>query len=170
MKKFQGHSETITCVDIPRRLHSTSERVMGFYSTHMELEYWQARGKLMAGPIKSVLTTILGAVRFSQNSKLAVNGWMGKCLEVWDIKTQKLDRKVGTEPGGNVSYTPFRTKQETVLAAFTFADSSPTTICEFDASTLDLDTIEAPLEGYSKTVRSLAFSFDDAFLPSASNN
>ena len=37
-------------------------------------------GELVAGPIKSVLTTMLGAVRFSQNSKkLAVNGWMGRC-------------------------------------------------------------------------------------------
>jgi len=44
VKKFQGHSETITCINISRRLHATSERVIGFYSTHMELEYWQARG------------------------------------------------------------------------------------------------------------------------------
>ena len=76
---------------------------------------------------------------------------------------------MGTESGGNVSYTPFRTKQGTVLAAFTFADSSPTTICGFDASTLDLDTVGAPFEGYSKTVLGLAFSFDDALLPSASD-
>jgi len=27
--------------------------------------------------------------------------------EMWDVKAEKLDRKMGTESGGNVSYTPF---------------------------------------------------------------
>jgi WD40 repeat protein len=47
-------------------------------------------GKLVAGPFKSI--DDVSVVQFSTNSKtLAVKLWPGKCLEVWDIKTQKLD-------------------------------------------------------------------------------
>jgi WD40 repeat protein len=78
VKKFQGHSETITCINI-----SADCTLLASGSWDSTVRTWSLNtGKLVAGPIKSVLTTMLGAVRFSQNSKLAVNGWMGKCLEV----------------------------------------------------------------------------------------
>jgi WD40 repeat protein len=109
VKNFQPYSETITCIDI------SADRTLlasGSWDSTIRTRSLDT-GKLVAGPIKSVLTVMLGAVRFSQNSeKLAVNGWTGRYLEVWDVKTQKLDRKVGTESGGSVSYTPvFWTQQ-----------------------------------------------------------
>jgi len=95
----------------------------------------------------------VSAVRFSQDSKkLAVkSGVHGRCLEVWDIQEQKLDREVGKGGGGLLLDSPvfWTTKDRSIVAAIRFEDDleDPGKIYEFDASTLE--TVGAPFEGHS---------------------
>ncbi|KAJ8589983.1 WD40 repeat-like protein [Rhizopogon salebrosus TDB-379] len=112
-------------------------------------------GELVAGPFKNV--EWVGAVRFSQDlKKLAMRSYTGKCLQVWDIQAQKLDRRCfgqrKTEP--SLRHLPF-TRTEYAK-----------TIYEFDSSTLE--TVGAPFEGHTHLVAGLALSFDCALLASAS--
>jgi WD40 repeat protein len=52
-------------------------------------------GELVAGPLGTKAGHV-GAVRFSEDSKkFAVVASHGNCLKVWDVKTRKLDRRVG---------------------------------------------------------------------------
>jgi WD40 repeat protein len=79
-------------------------------------------GDFVAGPLSSGASRV-SAVRFSQDSKkLAVVSIHGNCLEVWDVKTRKLNRRVGkwTDGGGSSGYsTPvFWTNKGTILAVF----------------------------------------------------
>jgi WD40 repeat protein len=110
------------------------------------------------------------AVQFSQDSKkLAVNSDTGKCLEVWDIQTQRLDARVGNVRAHFVIHVPvIWTNRETILTTFSFTSefSCPTTIHEFDSSTLE--TVGAPFEGHTKYIPDLALSFDGTLLASAS--
>jgi WD40 repeat protein len=51
-------------------------------------------GKLVAGPFKSM--GMVSAVQFSTDSKkLTLKSDVGKCVEVWDIESQKFDVRVG---------------------------------------------------------------------------
>lgn len=118
-------------------------------------------------------------VRFSEDSKkLAVISREANLLEVWDIKTQNLDVKVGG--GGICEDCPpvlWTTKDKTIVTAFNFNDSDvyrdylpldyeePKTIYEFDA--LTLKTVGAPFEGHTDSVSVIALSFDGAILASA---
>jgi WD40 repeat protein len=114
----------------------------------------------------------LDVIRFSPDSKkLAVESHVGKCLEVWDVHTQKLDARVGKKGDGYVTMAPiFWTKKGTILAVFNFDfddhDSKPTTIYEFDASTLE--TVGDPFQGHTDSIRQLALSFDGTLLSSSS--
>jgi WD40 repeat protein len=169
VKKFQGHSRKVTCVDI-----SADCMLLASGSEDNTTKIWNMdTGKLAAGPFKS--DDSVGAIRFSRDSKkLAINSHMGSCLEVWDVQTQKLDRRIGKFPGGVVTHAPvFWTNKETILAAFTLDEvvdetvyTAATTIYEFDASTLG--TLGAPFEGHTMVIFGLALSSDDALLVSTS--
>ncbi|KAJ8591231.1 WD40 repeat-like protein [Rhizopogon salebrosus TDB-379] len=164
VKTFKGHSEKITCIDIcaDSTLFASGSRD---YTTRI----WSLdTGKLVAGPFKS--PDWVGAVRFSRDSKkLAVNSWVGKCLEVWNMETQELDKRVGEWVGDDYSFAPvFWTNKETILAAFGFTKGPAATIYEFDACTLE--TVGAPFKGHTKVISGLALSFDGALVASASGD
>jgi WD40 repeat protein len=77
-------------------------------------------GKSVAGPLSTGASRV-SAVRFSQDSKKLAVSMFGDCLEVWDVKTWKLDRRVGkwTGDGGSPCPTPmFWTNKGTILAVF----------------------------------------------------
>jgi WD40 repeat protein len=167
MKKLRGHSMTITCIDI-----SADNTLLASGSNDRTARIWNLEtGKLVAGPFES--ENWVGAIRVSTDSKkLAVELWAGKCLEVWDIQSQKLDVMIGNRSGsgGPISAPIFWTNNnKNILAAFTFTkNDAAKTIYELDASTLE--TVGTPFEGHTKHVRGLALSFDgrsffDAVLP-----
>jgi WD40 repeat protein len=171
VKIFQGHSKGISCIDI-----SEDNTLLASGSGDSTAKIWNLdTGKLVAGPFQSV--GWVGAIRFSQDSKkLATKSIAGSCLEVWDVQTQKLDRRVGKWRYGYGTNAPvFWTNKETILVAFTFDEAvdnsepvAATTIYEFDASTLE--TVRAPFQGHTKTIRGLAFLFDGALLASTSGD
>jgi hypothetical protein len=166
MKNLQGHSQMIECIDIS----ADNTLVASGSAADTTARIWNLEtGKLVAGPFESV--NRVSAVRFSTDSKkLAVELWAGKCLEVWDIQSQKLVKRIGIEskPGGPRSAPIFWTnKNKNILAAFSFTeDVYAKTIYEFDASTLE--TVGTPFEGHIKFVSGLALSFDCALLASSS--
>ncbi|OJA15167.1 hypothetical protein AZE42_10079 [Rhizopogon vesiculosus] len=169
VKSFEGHSKVITCIDI-----SADDMLLASGSGDHTARLWSLdTGKLVAGPFESAAW--VGAIRFSHNSKkLAVNSWSGENLEVWDVQTQSLDRRVvgklwvGSSPL-RITFAPvFWTNKETILAAFNFDDLAATTIYEFDASTLE--TVGTPFEGHTKVINGVALSFDGGLLASASGD
>jgi WD40 repeat protein len=169
VKTFKGHSRAITCIDI-----SEDSMLLASGSSDRTVRIWSLdTGKLVVGPFKSA--DWVGAIRFSRDSKrLAVKSFTGSCLELWDVQTQKLDRRVGKDQGGSMTNAPvFWTNKETILAAFTFDEvvdetvhTAATTIYEFDASTLE--TLGTPFQGHTKVIYGLALSFDGALLASTS--
>jgi WD40 repeat protein len=90
VKTYQGHSRIINCIDI-----SKDSMLLASGSNDSTARIWSLdTGKLVAGPFKSAHW--VGAIRFSQDSKkLAINSVVCSCLEVWDVQSQKLDRRVG---------------------------------------------------------------------------
>jgi WD40 repeat protein len=167
IKNLRGHSRVITCIDI-----SADNTLLASGSFDSTARIWNLEtGKLVAGPFESV--DWVGSVRFSTDSKqLAVELWAGKCLEVWDIQSQKLVKRIGNESEGPRPAPVFWTNNnKNILAAFSFIrgdDEGAKTIYEFDASTLK--TVGTPFEGHTKHVRGLALSFGGALLASASDD
>jgi len=172
MKKFEGHS--VSCIDI-----SVDNKLLASGSRDHMARIWDLNtGKLVAGPFESeCVDSWVGAVRFSRFrdlKKLAVkSGIYGRCLEVWDIQAQKLDRRVGKGGGCIWPDTPvfWTTEDRSIVVAFSFEDDSTafrgaTTIYELDSSTLE--TVGAPFE-HAQPIRGLALSFDCALLASSSN-
>ncbi|KIK43160.1 hypothetical protein CY34DRAFT_804167 [Suillus luteus UH-Slu-Lm8-n1] len=164
VKIFEGHSQAISCVDI-----SVDDRLLAGGSCDGTVRIWNLdTGKLVAGPFKS--EDPVGAVRFSTNStKLAVKLMTGKCLELWDVRSQKLDAKVGEYGGLRRTYSPvfWTNNNKTIIAALSpNEDDYPKTIYEFDGSTLDV--VGTTFEGHTYLVTGLALSFDGALLASAS--
>jgi hypothetical protein len=123
----------------------------------------------MAGPFETV--DAVGAVRFSPNSKkLAVKSSVGKCLEIWDVQSQKLDVRIGqsSEEGSTDAPVFWTNKNKNILTAFSFdEDGQATTIYEFNASTLK--TVGTPIE-HNFPVNSFALLFDGDLLVSAYND
>ncbi|KAJ8596133.1 WD40 repeat-like protein [Rhizopogon salebrosus TDB-379] len=176
MKTFQGHSEEIICVDI-----YADSTLFASGSMDCTTRIWSLdTGKLVAGPFES--PDSVGAVRFSQDSKkLAVNSEVCKCLEVWNVQTQTLEKRVGKsdlpddwDPFEPVLYRSrqsaapvFWTDKETILAVFSCVmEDSAVTIYEFDGSTLEI--VGPGFRGHTETVCGLALSFDGALVVSAS--
>lgn len=165
VKQFEGHSRGISSIDI-----SADSKFLASGSWDRTTRIWNlGTGELVAGPFESI--DWVGAVRFSSDSKkLAVKSEAGKCLEVWDVHTEALDVRVG-----EFGETPFTSapvfwtnRNKTIVAAFTFTLDDATTIYEFDA--LTLETVGAPFEAHTKTVRGLALSLDSALLASAADD
>jgi len=171
VKTFQD-SRYINCIDI-----SADGKLLASGSDHdgTVLIRGMDTGELVADSFKTG-DDFVGAVRFSPNSKkLAVQSDVGKCLEVWDVQTQKLDARVGKRgdgPGILTSAPIFWTKKGTILAVFSFDfddnRSRPTAIYEFDASTLE--TVGDPFQGHTNTIDDLAFSSDGTLLASSSSD
>jgi WD40 repeat protein len=168
MKNLQGHSRTISCIDI-----SADNTLLASGSHDSTARIWNLEtGKLVAGPFKSV--DWVSAVRFSTDSKkLAVELWAGRCLEVWDVQLQKLNVRIGngSDDGLFASAPIFWTNNnKNILAAFSFTedDHYAKTIYEFDASTLK--TVGTPFEGHTDDVSGLALSFDATVLASSSRD
>ncbi|KAG1764148.1 hypothetical protein EDD22DRAFT_969088 [Suillus occidentalis] len=166
VKKLQGHSQRIDCVDISEDNTLLASAASG------TARIWNLEtGKLVAGPFKCEY--LVGAIRFSTDSKkLAVESSTGKCLEVWDVQSQKLDKRIGNRSDrGFLPFPPifWTNKNKNILAAFSFTeDDYAKTIYEFDASTLE--TVGTPFEGHTTLVIGLALSFDGALLVSSSRH
>jgi WD40 repeat protein len=170
VKTFKGHSNWITCIDI-----SADNTWLASGSLDRTVRIWNLdTGELVAGPFKSIGG--VGAVQFSPNSKkLAVKLDFGTCLEVWDIRSQTLDVKVGKFSGVGITLLSpifWTNENNTITAAFQFTTDSrdrydyAKTIYEFDAVTLE--TVGAPFKGHTKAIVGLVLSFDGALLASAS--
>ncbi|KAG2070917.1 hypothetical protein BDR04DRAFT_575163 [Suillus decipiens] len=120
----------------------------------------------MAGPFKFG-DDYVGALRLSKDSRKSVMSNRGRCLEVWDVQAQKLDVQkstpdIHTGPTAPIFWT---TQSKSIVAAFTFMDDYPTTIYEFDASTLQ--TVGAPFKD-TFPIDGLALSSDCVLLASSS--
>ncbi|OAX34020.1 WD40 repeat-like protein [Rhizopogon vinicolor AM-OR11-026] len=167
IKTFHGHSENIICIDI-----SADCTLLASGSLDQTARIWSLdTGKPVAGPFKA---TGMGAIRFSPDSKkLAVNSWQADCLEVLDIQTQKLDRRVKGKKEGNFPWSThapvFWTNKGTrILAVFDFDDSFATTFYEFDSSTLE--TVGTPFRGHTSVIKCLALSSDGTLIASAAGD
>ncbi|KAG2750462.1 WD40 repeat-like protein, partial [Suillus brevipes Sb2] len=162
VKTFKGHSDQITCIDI-----SADSKLLAGGSFDKTARVWNLdTGKLVAGPFKR--EDYMCAVRFSPDSKkLAVKSWTDRCLEVWDVQSQKLDVKVGEihHLAGTVTPVFWTNNNENIVAAFKFTKDDET-IYEFDASTLE--TVGTPFKHTEHAITGLALSFDNALLASAS--
>jgi WD40 repeat protein len=103
MKTFQGHARMVTCIN-----SSTDSTLLASGSWDGTARVWSLdTGKLVAGPFES--GDWPGAVVFSSDSKkLAVKSETGKCIEVWDVRSQKLVARVGGFKlvGVPFTYTP----------------------------------------------------------------
>jgi WD40 repeat protein len=170
VKTFKGDSRTITCIDI-----CADSTLFASGSDDCTTRIWSLdTGKLVAGPFES--PDWVGTVRLSRDSKkLVVNSAFSKCLEVWNVQTQELHKRVGEwahwADGDHSSAPVFWTNKETILAVFSFITDSKdpaATIYEFDASMLE--TVGAPFQGHTKVVCCLALSFDGALVASASHD
>jgi WD40 repeat protein len=164
-KIFLGHSGEIKSIDI-----SSDGTLLASGSEDDTMRIWVfGTAKLMAGPFEGGC----GAVRFSQDSKkLALYSNLGNGLDVWDVRTQKLQAGVqGKAPRGPaVTYAPVSwTSKGTIVAAFNFTDDGPMTIYEFDA-TSTLETVGASFKGHTEIINALALSSDDTLLSSASRD
>jgi hypothetical protein len=164
------------CLDI-----SADSKLVAVGSFDSEVQIWSLdTGKLVAGPFKLCCSDdrdFPGALRFSEDSKkLAVLSFWGKCLQVSDVQAQKLDvttKKFLTPDHFSATWTPpifWTTKDKSIIAAPSFTLDSgirkPTTIYEFDASTLQ--TVGDPFEGHADFITGLALSSDCVLLASAS--
>ncbi|KAG2060174.1 WD40 repeat-like protein [Suillus hirtellus] len=165
IRTFEGHSQSITCIDISANSTLLASGVR-YGST---IRVWNLKTGKLLFKIPASYSSV-GAVRFSQDSKkLAV-------MSNW-----KYARARGIVTRAPVIWT------ETILAAFNFKDDdhifvrteeqwhldhgdidAPKTIYEFDASTLQ--TVRAPFEGHTNIICGLALSFDGALLASASRD
>jgi WD40 repeat protein len=171
VKTFKGHShlDLITCVDI-----SADNTRLASGSLDKTARIWNLdTGELIAGPFKS--KDPVGAVQFSLDSKkLAVKSLWGRCLEVWDVQSQKLDVRVGEfefDPSlaGTITSVFWTNDNKTIIAAFRFTKNvAAKTVYEFDSSTLQ--TVGTPFQGHTERVTRLALSFRGALLASASND
>jgi WD40 repeat protein len=162
--KTFDEGDWFNCIDI-----SANSTLLAGGSYNHEARIWNLdTGELVAGPFKSGGEHV-AALRFSEDSrKLAMMSYWEKHwhLQVWDVKTQKLDVQRSTYSVADISIF-WTTKDRSVVAAFGFMDAIPTMIYECDASTLK--TIGAPFE-HTTSISSLALSADCVLLASSSSH
>jgi WD40 repeat protein len=178
VRTFLDGFSWIDCIDI-----SADSTLVAVGSIDSQVRIWSLdTGKLVAGSFKISYggdRDYLGALRFSEDSKkLAVISYWGKWLQVWDVQAQKLDvttKKFLTPDNFPLIRTPpifWITKDKSIIAAPSFTLDSgirePTTIYEFDASTLQ--TIGDSFEGHTGGITGLALSSDCILLASASRD
>ncbi|KAG1766359.1 hypothetical protein EV702DRAFT_1204148 [Suillus placidus] len=156
VKTFEGHSRDIFCIDI-----SADSTLLASASVGETARIWNLEtGKLVPGPFKS---SWVDSVRFSPDSKkLAVKLSLGTCLEVWDVRSRKLDRRIAAFEFSFILH-PF---DESAAESALDLENYTNTIYEFDAVTLKI--VGAPFKGHTKHISGLALSFDDALLVTAS--
>jgi hypothetical protein len=129
-------------------------------------------GKLVAGPFKigdGYSSSIRMAFRLSADSgKLAVLSNWGRCLQVWNVQTWKLDVQKSTPDLPRLLIPPifWTTKHKSIVAAFNLTVDA--TIYEFDVSTLE--TVGPPFQGHTSVIHHLALSSDCVLLVSSSLN
>ncbi|KAG1806553.1 quinon protein alcohol dehydrogenase-like superfamily [Suillus plorans] len=162
-RTFEGHSQSITCIDISADSTLLASGVRcGRCGT---IRVWNLKtGKLLF----ETPTRWVGVVRFSQDSKkLAVISDVARCLEVWDVETHRLDtRLLWKFDWGMTTRAPviWTAKDHTILAAFNFKDDDdidePKTIYEFDASTLQTRFRDQTIKLWAFESRQLLASFD----------
>ncbi|KAG1755352.1 hypothetical protein EDB19DRAFT_1901571 [Suillus lakei] len=120
VKTFEGHFNWIHPIDV------SADSTLLAGGSWDDVRIWSMEtGKLMAGPFRVQGGAELGVLRFSQDSKkLAVLSAAGRCLEVWDVQTQKLDVRVEESRYGSGIQTPifWTTKDKSIVAAFDFKD------------------------------------------------
>jgi len=181
VRKFEGDFNWIHRIDV------SADNMLLVGGSWDGVRIWEMKtGKLVAGPFPvgagRGYAPLIGVVRFSHDSKkFAMFSHAGRCLEVWDVQTQKLDVKVEESRYGTGINTPifWTTKDKSIVAVFDFKDkeSEPgrpfefcdlKTIYEFNALTLEI--VGAPFEGHTHTIYGLALSFDCALLASASHD
>ncbi|KAG2048836.1 WD40 repeat-like protein [Suillus hirtellus] len=154
----------ITCIDI-----SADSALVAGGSHHRTAWIWSLdTGELVAGPFETLGSTT--SVRLSEDSrKLAVSSNWGQYLQVWDVQAQKLlvQKSTPSEHFGLELPVFWTTKDKAIVAAFTFTDDFPTTIYEFDASTLK--TLGAPFK-HTEKINGLALSSDCVLLASSSDH
>ncbi|KAG2112871.1 quinon protein alcohol dehydrogenase-like superfamily [Suillus clintonianus] len=165
VKTFEGHTSRIASIDI-----STDNKLLASGSWDYTAQIWNLETGKLVIPFKN--DDWVGAVRFSMDSKkLAIKSIVGKCLEVWDIQTAKLDVRIGTVHGGaGSSYAPvfWTNKNKNILTSFSFTDDPAKTIYVLDASTLK--TVGTPFEGHTNLIRCLTLSFDGTIIVSGSDD
>jgi WD40 repeat protein len=162
----------ITWIDIS----ADSKLVVGGSINHEGWIWRLDTGELVAGPFKfgdGLTFTVDIALRFrlSEDSrKLAVLSLGGRCFEVWDVQTQKLDVQQSTPSIPRSSESApvlWTTKHKSIVTVFnsTSSDLFHTTIYEFDASTFK--TVGAPFKGHTYSIEGLALSSDCVLLVSS---
>jgi WD40 repeat protein len=176
VRTFLDGFSWIDCIDI-----SADSTLVAVGSIGSQVRIWSLdTGKLVAGSFQISYgddREFLGVLRFSEDSKkLAVMSYLGKCLQVWDVQAQKLDittKEFLTPDNFSPTRSPpifWTTKDKSIIAAPSFTLDSgirePTTIYEFDASTLQ--TVGDSFEGHTSSIWGLALSSDCVLLASAS--
>ncbi|OJA10023.1 hypothetical protein AZE42_08534 [Rhizopogon vesiculosus] len=163
VKTFHGHSREVSCIDI-----STGDVILasGLSEDHTAQIWSLDTGKLVAGLFETA--DLVGAIRLPDSKKLAVNSWRADWLRVWDIQTQKLDRRVKRSELGITNAPALQTNKGTrILAAFDFDSSFAKTFYGFDASTLE--TVGVSFKGHTGAINGLAPSSDGILITSASH-
>ncbi|KAG2335421.1 WD40 repeat-like protein, partial [Suillus weaverae] len=141
-RRFEGHSEEITCIDI-----SADNTLLASGSMDCTARIWELdTGKLLAGPFKGDnIVTGVGAVRFSRDSKkLACHAPV-----FWTTKDKTT---VAALDFNIVNHDTWTSEQRTIY--------------ELDA--LTPETVGTPFEGHTNGINGLALSFDCALLATAS--
>jgi hypothetical protein len=165
---------SISCIDI-----STDSKLVAAGMADCVRIWSLDTGKLVARLNVHDQDNHPGALQFSKDSKkLAVMTLWGLYLQVWDVQAQKLDViRTGTYNPGNLFATRippvfWTTEDKSIIAVPMFTvdpgirEQDPTTIYEFDASTLN--TVGDPFEGHMSVICGLALSSDCVLLVSAS--
>ncbi|KAG2070937.1 YVTN repeat-like/Quino protein amine dehydrogenase [Suillus decipiens] len=162
-----NEGDWIDCIDI-----SADSTLLA--SAHFRtVRIWNLNtGEIVAGPFNLDDHNVGHiSLRFSEDSrKLAVMSyWKPYVLQVWDVQTQKLVVQKSTPDILPMHLTVpvfWTTKDKSIVTAFTFTRYFPTTIYEFDASTLK--TVGAPFKGDTDFITNLALSHDSVLLASSS--
>jgi len=180
VRTFHEGDEWIICIDI-----SVDSTLLAVASFHCQAWIWRLdTGELVAGPLrfgftfdeevlrvsedfrKLAVVSNWGRIRLSEDCrKLAVLLNHGRCLQMWNVQTQKLDVQKFNSDLSRVSTPIFwTTKHKSIATAFNLTTDA--TIHEIDA--LTLETVGPPFKGHTHCICGLALSSDRVLLVSSS--